>query len=1057
MAALIQQIDSRSVHQIQSGQVINDGLTSAVKELVENSIDAGATSIEVRFKNYGLECIDVIDNGNGVSAENYESIALKHYTSKLREYSDLESVSTFGFRGEALSSLCALSVLQITTATAEDAPKGVRLEFEVSGKLKSKTVVAASKGTTVSVGTLFKTLPVRRRELERNIKREYAKVLGILQAYASISTGVKFSIFNQPAKGKRTPAFATKGNPTTRENISNVFGSKTLTALVPLDLQFEMKPAPKSILNKNIERDDEQENREVKIVGHISRPVVGEGRNAPDRQMFFVNGRPCVLPQIAKAFNEVYKGFNVTQSPFIFADLRLDTHAYDVNVSPDKRTILLHDQVELLENLKKTSLAELFTKHEQTVPVNQLGSSNKLSHKQLRLAESFSSPLKETSSPIPSSPLPSRRRESTSDINSEPTVFDIASSPPPQSSFQEREESVDEQGNGEGEGEGESLLSKFSQKGPISRNAPPKYNLTSASAARLPFNPPSMLPNPPEPRFSTTTTADILDLGSEGDFPSSQGTESPVKLPTSYRSPRKTNAPATITIGDRNPVLSGTLPVSPPLPPNKRRKVDIGKTRVSGMAKSAGFVSALHKFRAPGTQQSAVDDEEDEDEEEDDRAVEEDNQQDSDTEMDMGANDDATNTDRQENIDTEEVTPVLDSTPLFLPVPHLDDSEEEPVQDSEEIATSEAPAITLDDDQDEDYVPESQLGKQAKLRAERLLKDAEQKEAELSAPIGDQLFERAGRILRGSQKRTTKPWIRTSTTSLAELELLSQRFSKASLAAQPAHSPASSDVLTLNDAVAEERLTLTVTKADFMAMQIKGQFNKGFILATRGAEVFIIDQHASDEKYNFETLQATTVVQHQPLVIPLELQLMAMDEVTVIEHLDLLKRNGFVVAVDPDAPTGRRCRLTSLPMSKETTFGIKDLEELIHLLHQADGAGSHSALRCSKVRAMFAMRACRRSVMVGTALPLKAMERIVRHMGTLDKPWNCPHGRPTMRHLADLRSVDVWSEFATERGGGAWLWEGEGWRGLMEGEEEEEAAAEGEGEPAEEGAEEVGV
>lgn len=63
----------------------------------------------------------------------------------------------------------------------------------------------------------------------------------------------------------------------------------------------------------------------VKIVGHISRPVVGEGRNAPDRQMFFVNGRPCVLPQIAKAINEVYKGFNVTQSPFIFADIQLDT------------------------------------------------------------------------------------------------------------------------------------------------------------------------------------------------------------------------------------------------------------------------------------------------------------------------------------------------------------------------------------------------------------------------------------------------------------------------------------------------------------------------------------------------------------------------------------------------------------------------------------------------------------------------------------------------------------------------------------------------------------
>ena len=127
--------------------------------------------------------------------------ALKHYTSKLRNYSDLESISTFGFRGEALSSLCALSDLTITTARACDAPKGVKLVFETSGKLIAQNVVAASKGTAVCSANLFKTLPVRRKELERNIKREYTKVLGYLQAYASICVGVKFSVFHQPVKG----------------------------------------------------------------------------------------------------------------------------------------------------------------------------------------------------------------------------------------------------------------------------------------------------------------------------------------------------------------------------------------------------------------------------------------------------------------------------------------------------------------------------------------------------------------------------------------------------------------------------------------------------------------------------------------------------------------------------------------------------------------------------------------------------------------------------------------------------------------------------------------
>lgn len=99
----------------------------------------------------------------------------------------------------------------------------------------------------VLVENIFKTLPVRRKELERNIKREYAKVLGILQAYAGICVGIKFSVFNQPPKGRRTPVFATKGNPTTRENIANVFGAKTLSALVALDLKFNMKPTRRVI------------------------------------------------------------------------------------------------------------------------------------------------------------------------------------------------------------------------------------------------------------------------------------------------------------------------------------------------------------------------------------------------------------------------------------------------------------------------------------------------------------------------------------------------------------------------------------------------------------------------------------------------------------------------------------------------------------------------------------------------------------------------------------------------------------------------------------------
>ncbi|KAI9769823.1 MAG: hypothetical protein M1840_003817 [Geoglossum simile] len=156
---------------------------------------------DVRFKGHGLQTIEVQDNGDGISPDSFEVIALKHYTSKLSTYADLSSLRTFGFRGEALSSLCALSNMHIITARADEAPKGSKLEFEISGKLKGTSVVASQKGTTVVVERIFGNLPVRRKELEKNIKREYNKVLGILNSYACISTDVKFSVSNHMLKG----------------------------------------------------------------------------------------------------------------------------------------------------------------------------------------------------------------------------------------------------------------------------------------------------------------------------------------------------------------------------------------------------------------------------------------------------------------------------------------------------------------------------------------------------------------------------------------------------------------------------------------------------------------------------------------------------------------------------------------------------------------------------------------------------------------------------------------------------------------------------------------
>lgn len=194
-SARIKAIDAEAIHRICSGQVITQ-LSVAVKELVENALDAGATTVDVRLKEFGSESIEVIDNGSGIRPQDYEGLTAKYHTSKISEFNDIVSVSSFGFRGEAISSLCEVAgAFTVITRTADQAA-GNKLEYDRAGRLVKTTPVARAVGTTVIVSDLFKPLPVRHREFLRNCKKQYAKTLLVLQAYALISSGVRLLVTN---------------------------------------------------------------------------------------------------------------------------------------------------------------------------------------------------------------------------------------------------------------------------------------------------------------------------------------------------------------------------------------------------------------------------------------------------------------------------------------------------------------------------------------------------------------------------------------------------------------------------------------------------------------------------------------------------------------------------------------------------------------------------------------------------------------------------------------------------------------------------------------------
>lgn len=977
-------------------------------------------ALDVRFKNQGLDSVEVQDNGDGISPHNYENVALKHYTSKLSAYSDLATLQTFGFRGEALSSLCALSQFSIITCMASDAPKGAKLEFEVSGKLKGTSTVAAQKGTTVIVENLFNNLPVRRRELERNIKREWGRVSSTLGQYACIQTGIKFSVSQQAAKGKKTTLFSTKGNYTTRENIVNVFGAKTLSALVPLDLTLELETS--SGTSQKWSAQDDGGKKDIHIIGHISRPVSGEGRQTPDKQMFFVNARPCGLPQVARAFNEVYKSYNASQSPFIFANIELDTHLYDVNVSPDKRTILLHDQTRMLENLK-TALIALFESQDYTVPVSQLSRQKQPSYKQLTISRETTVPYqtpKSVSVPVDgeeledSDEVSSGEQSIEDDVSYEPSNVKAGGSTSKDSMSRDRA--------------AVNLISKLMDKkaenrpdnmiqGPEAVETAVNENELSSSEHETSRD--GFLPAAREQSdFAPTTSPSIPNFDQriaeqqqlkddntrESPRPSPQSPipslQSPSKLSSTLpnifsSSARRQRAPpevATITIGNHtvtSPIGSVSLKR-----PRIYSSLSTSASKVQPKmprSKLPTFGSQLAQhFASPSTTQQSVSSEEYSEMEDQD----------------------------------------VPCSPLSATSSPQYQNEAAP-QDEEEIAghsfhqssneEDQSPLQSLGAEEVQEYIDDDE---EKKAREEAKVQGMIQAAEESAAQPFEENIVRAKALLKAGGKK------KDSTLSLVKiLEIDSEKISQQlhslneTLSTYRKSSTTAAQQSTLDSDEAEEKLSLTISKTDFAKMKIIGQFNLGFILATRlsdpdsestGDELFIIDQHASDEKYNFERLQATTIVQSQRLVQPKTLDLTALEEEIVIENKSGLETNGFIVNVDRsgETPVGSRCQLVSLPLSRETTFSLTDLDELVALLSEHPAG---SVPRPSRVRKMFAMRACRSSIMIGKTLTQQQMGKVVKHLGELDKPWNCPHGRPTMRHLCGL---GAWDESRWKEGAG---------------------------------------
>ena len=210
-----------TVSLLKSSQVVTS-VWSAVKELVENSLDAGASSVEVRLEDHGLARLSVKDSGAGVAQQEVRGMVAPHTTSKFRQMSDFASLNTYGFRGEALSSLCQLSQLTVTTRTqAELAAR--RVKFNCQHQVVSEEIRAGKVGTEVTAENIFCNLPVR-KNFYKNINRrkeELEKVKKLIFSFSIVNPDVKFSLYHD-----KSNLWGSLGNGVLLDNVANVIGRK---------------------------------------------------------------------------------------------------------------------------------------------------------------------------------------------------------------------------------------------------------------------------------------------------------------------------------------------------------------------------------------------------------------------------------------------------------------------------------------------------------------------------------------------------------------------------------------------------------------------------------------------------------------------------------------------------------------------------------------------------------------------------------------------------------------------------------------------------------------
>ena len=336
-------LDDLTINKIAAGEVI-ERPASVVKEMVENSIDAGATKITVEIRNGGISFIRISDNGKGIAEDDMEIAFERHATSKIRVADDIQKVISMGFRGEALASIAAIANVEMISRTA-DSNIGHKIVVE-GGKILEQTEVGAPIGTTITVKNLFFNTPVRYKFLKKDYT-ESGYIEDAITRLALVNKDISFKLINT---GKTV--IQTNGNGDEKSVIYSIYG----------------KDIAEAIIGTNYEHDG------IRVSGVVGKPEIA--RSNRSNQLFFVNGRFIKDKTLTSAAEQAFKGMiPINKYGFLILNIQIDPSLVDVNVHPAKLEVRFEDENQVFkavyyaikESLAKKELVENVAKTEEKV------------------------------------------------------------------------------------------------------------------------------------------------------------------------------------------------------------------------------------------------------------------------------------------------------------------------------------------------------------------------------------------------------------------------------------------------------------------------------------------------------------------------------------------------------------------------------------------------------------------------------------------------------------------------------------------------------------------